>query len=1017
MSIHFPQYTFSQKGRSMLEMLAILAVIAIMVTALLAGFTYAMNKNRANTIAKDVVLRAAAISTDPAFSNYGLNTTIGALGFKAQDGRLTYTQTKITTTRFAIDVSPVSEGICKRLAEGNYASAVSVSVNDNLIQPGNVSFCGQDNNKLTFVYDAVIHGAMLKTYECGACYKKSGDDCVYACEGAQICTDGGCACPAGTPGGADSITCTCPGDFVPNADNVCACPSNQVSAGDNKCKCPDPITQWDGGKCVCPDDTPTGADPTTCACYGNKVVNAANACVCEGNKTDPDNDDVCTCPEPITYWNGTQCVCPDNQTLSNGHCCPSPTTYWNGSACVCPDNQTLSNGHCCPNPTTYWNGSACVCPNGQTLSNGHCCPTPTTYWNGSTCVCPDDKVLTNGVCCPSGQVGSNGHCCSEPTTYWNGTACVCPNNQTLSNGHCCPSPTTYWNGTACVCPNNQTLSNGHCCPAPTTYWNGSACVCPTSSPIGHDVTTCVCPSGSVNSNNHCCASPQTYWNGSTCVCPSGTPANANPNTCQCYAGQTLTNNGCCSSPRTYWNGSACVCPSDAPSGHDTTTCACPAGANLNTATNTCVTCTSPKTQWDAITNQCVCPTGAPTGHDANTCQCPVGQINMNGTCGTCPAPTTYWNGSACVCPTGTYLTTMSNGSTVCLPYCEQTNTGLFLLVDRSGSTTGTVMERINASLNSLNFPLQGNTALYHQTNGSCNQSGKAIAVLPYGSHTQAEFDQWFNVTKNVQCANADGTYFHTALQDIAANYCTNGAKIIIALWTDAELGNGTDMKNALITMKNNCDVHVFFISKNDNDRSYITGALDASQYQFFTFEDTSSIQTAINNEIQDQLCIRPDAGFNPYAKDAYVCNRLQEEAPARLFMTESQCNLCGNSTTFWNDDSNGSCWGCNRSTQEKTTQAQCYKCANRVYTTAGQCMNCNRNPETNPVTTQADCNRCPSSAPRFWRASDGKCFSCNDGTSQSKITADECNRCPNRTWTDSGKGDGLGSCKRSYALW
>ena len=850
MSIRIPRHIMIQKGRSMLEMLAILVIIAIVVTALLAGFTYAMNKNRANTIAKDVVLRAAAISTDPAFSNYSLNSTIGALGFKTEVDGLTYTQTKIATTRFAIDVTPVSESICKRLSEGKFASAVSVSVNDNLIQPGNVSFCTKNNNKLTFVYDAVIHGMTLDSYECGVCYRKSGDDCVYACEGAQICTDSGCTCPSGTPTGADPITCQCSGDLVPNAENICACPSNQVSAGGDQCECPEPITQWDGGKCVCPSGTPTGADPETCQCYGNKVVNSSNICVCEGNKTDPDNDNVCTCPEPITYWNGSSCICPDNQTLTNGHCCPSPTTYWNGSSCVCPSGQTLTNGHCCPSPTIYWNGSSCVCPNGQTLSNGHCCPSPTTYWNGSACVCPDNQTLTNGVCCPNGQVGSNGHCCPSPTTYWNGSACICPSG---TPGGADPS--------TCQCYAGQTLSNGHCCSSPKTYWNGSACVCPSGTPVGANPSTCQCYAGQTLSNGHCCTAPKTYWNGSACVCPSGTPAGADQNTCKCPTGSNLNTatNTCitCTAPKTQWNAATnqCVCPPGSPTGHDANTCQCPAGQiNMN---GTCGTCPAPKTYWNG--SACVCPSGTPVGADQNTCQCPAGQINMNGTCGTCPAPTTYWNGSACVCPSGTYLTTMSDGTRACLPYCQETNTGLFLLVDRSGSTTGSRLERINQSLNSLKFPLQGNMALYHHSTGGCNDK-YATSFLPYGPHTRSELNLWFNSAEEIQpnCESL-GTYFHWALQDINNRFCQNGEKIIIAWWTDAELKNGTEMQKALSEMKTKCDVRLFFISTSDKDRSYITNALDPSQYQFFTFEDTTNIQAAINAIIAtaDSISIEP----------------------------------------------------------------------------------------------------------------------------------------------------------------
>ena len=45
-----------QHGRSMLEMLGVLAIIGVLSITALVGFTYAMNKNRANTTIYDVML-------------------------------------------------------------------------------------------------------------------------------------------------------------------------------------------------------------------------------------------------------------------------------------------------------------------------------------------------------------------------------------------------------------------------------------------------------------------------------------------------------------------------------------------------------------------------------------------------------------------------------------------------------------------------------------------------------------------------------------------------------------------------------------------------------------------------------------------------------------------------------------------------------------------------------------------------------------------------------------------------
>ena len=49
---------FSYSGRTLLEMLVVLAVIGVLSIAALVGFTYAMNKHRANETIHDVMLRA-----------------------------------------------------------------------------------------------------------------------------------------------------------------------------------------------------------------------------------------------------------------------------------------------------------------------------------------------------------------------------------------------------------------------------------------------------------------------------------------------------------------------------------------------------------------------------------------------------------------------------------------------------------------------------------------------------------------------------------------------------------------------------------------------------------------------------------------------------------------------------------------------------------------------------------------------------------------------------------------------
>ncbi len=56
-----------QQGRSMLEMLGVLAIIGILSITAFVGFNYALNKHRANTVIEDVMLVASSVETSGEF--------------------------------------------------------------------------------------------------------------------------------------------------------------------------------------------------------------------------------------------------------------------------------------------------------------------------------------------------------------------------------------------------------------------------------------------------------------------------------------------------------------------------------------------------------------------------------------------------------------------------------------------------------------------------------------------------------------------------------------------------------------------------------------------------------------------------------------------------------------------------------------------------------------------------------------------------------------------------------------
>ena len=77
----------SESGRSMVEMLGVLAIMGVLAIGGIAGYRYAMDKYNANEIINDVKKRAVVISQQLAVGGNCMDCStvdIGALKYKAQ---------------------------------------------------------------------------------------------------------------------------------------------------------------------------------------------------------------------------------------------------------------------------------------------------------------------------------------------------------------------------------------------------------------------------------------------------------------------------------------------------------------------------------------------------------------------------------------------------------------------------------------------------------------------------------------------------------------------------------------------------------------------------------------------------------------------------------------------------------------------------------------------------------------------------------------------------------------------
>lgn len=101
-----------QKGRSMLELLGVLAILGILAIAVMVGFRYAADKSTANLILNDALMANVEIQ-----SRWNLKTT-DWIKFeeKVQSGKPIFMMRDIDGDYF-VKVLNISKGPCKRLLD------------------------------------------------------------------------------------------------------------------------------------------------------------------------------------------------------------------------------------------------------------------------------------------------------------------------------------------------------------------------------------------------------------------------------------------------------------------------------------------------------------------------------------------------------------------------------------------------------------------------------------------------------------------------------------------------------------------------------------------------------------------------------------------------------------------------------------------------------------------------------------------------------------------------------------
>ncbi len=436
---------YSESGRTLTEMLGVLAIMGVLTIGGIAGFNWAMDRWRANRIIDGVEERALVGSR---LRLSGMNRTmeiadavVAQTGGTIEDYATTVSNTGYNDeeTYFSVKVAGVSPQVCENVMNLNWQLPVEVYAG-NTQYTGDTAICaGEGTVDLTFVF-----AADLITKKNVQVVDRNNPTCrptqVWTCKtnnanGYKCCTAG--------------MLCLADGEELPQG----------VSSA-NEGNCPRGTHQCRNNQCVCRKSCPAGQnqDPKTCACSSQicetGVWNEAKGeCVecnedadcagrTDGKTTCDTTNNVCKCPglpqrdSACTYTTGIdENGCP-TQTLS--HCdCPSDKTYNNGKT-PCDESQydieyqrELADGTTC-----YQCREKEVCEAGYTLEK--CSETIVQSYplsDGRICY---QCTCSSGICCPDGFI------------CWDGKPEICPVGYYCKSGgkHTCPgkSATSYGMG-------------------------------------------------------------------------------------------------------------------------------------------------------------------------------------------------------------------------------------------------------------------------------------------------------------------------------------------------------------------------------------------------------------------------------------------------------------------------------------------------------------------------------------------------------------------------------------------
>ena len=371
----------NESGRSMVEMLGVLAIMGILSIGGIAGYTYAMNRLKANDIIDGVNKRAVALSTYTLLGTGVSATTLDA-EFANKIGDFPVALAA-ADPGFTLTVSDITRPVCNHVLNNGVQMARTITLGATKVWDNGVKAdytCAEDGNTIVFTF-APAAGEGGNTPTCGYCQHDENGTCVAD----ETCDND---CPGDKPMKEKWGSCyACSTAYAITVIDATEC-----------AKCPNRFMNNTGFCWPCNYNTAISADATECAKCPNREMNDNGECVPICDDGWRDNNGACwPCDQrsDFTITNATECAKCSNRFMANdGFCWPCGANIAapaDESECAKCSNRVMLDGRC-----------ALICSDKQFRgSDGYC-----TYCQYDAAVAAD---ATECAKCPNREM-TGGYC-------------------------------------------------------------------------------------------------------------------------------------------------------------------------------------------------------------------------------------------------------------------------------------------------------------------------------------------------------------------------------------------------------------------------------------------------------------------------------------------------------------------------------------------------------------------------------------------------------------------------------